>query len=152
MITSRVLSALKDATGAGNITPKMRLTADLGVEDSLDMYDIKVALEDEFKISISDEEVARKFRLEQDISVFEIIELVKKYVKNNKKTELNPIKGLYTINPSRSGTALCCLTGKECDKITSYMLGTKINWCSKIGCELAYNFYRLAAYKQQNHK
>ena len=146
MITNKVLSAIKRATGAGNVTPKMRLSADLNVEDSLDMYDIIVELEETFNISIPDEEISRKFRTTQDIYVFEIIEFVNKSIKNMKPTPLKPVAGLYTLNSERN-RAICCLTEKECDKFSPSMIGIKANWCRRTGCKLAENFYRLAAQK-----
>lgn len=146
MVTSKVLDVIKEATGVGNVTPKMRLVADLGVEDSLDMYDVMVALEEAFKISIPEEEIARKFRIEQDVYVFEIIEFVNKSIRQKKDTILKPIAGLYSLAPSKD-KAVCCLTEKSCDKITPQMLGTKANWCRRTNCRLAENFYRLVSQK-----
>lgn len=74
----KIMQILADATSIdySEITPDMSISEDLGI-DSLDLVDIAMALEDEFDIMVSDDELA-SLKTVHDIASY-ISELTDEY-------------------------------------------------------------------------
>lgn len=154
MIAKKVKEILKSKFGLMRVEDDMLLDLDLAL-DELDLVELVIALEKEFRIKLP-EDLDAQLRV-MEMKVADLVRVVEEHmpihrVETKTQQPLNPIVGLYTV---RDGAPMCCITGEKCKKLSKNEVKQNTglrNLCQKRSCVIESNFQRLAAQLFQKTK